>query len=55
MRDAFVEGTQEEWIELAKEIGLSQGDAESLFERLKGDELFWVDREGHTFWRWVKP
>ncbi|HML02475.1 MAG TPA: hypothetical protein VK487_03775 [Candidatus Bathyarchaeia archaeon] len=55
MRDVFVEGTEEEWISLAKEIGLSEGSAESLFERLKGDELFWFDREGHTFWRWVKP
>jgi hypothetical protein len=54
LRGVFVEGTEEEWISLTKEVGLSEGDARSLFESLKGEELFWFDREGKTFWRWVR-
>jgi len=56
VRSRFVEGTQEEWIGFAVESGLSEKDAESLFESLKGSELFWRDRpsDGKTVWRWVK-
>jgi hypothetical protein len=53
IRPQFVEGTQEEWKSLAVENGLTQKEAESLFESLKGSELFWFDRDGKTFWRWV--
>jgi hypothetical protein len=53
IRGVFVEGTQEEWISLAVENGLTLEEAETLFERLKGDELFWFERNGKTFWRWV--
>lgn len=55
VRERFVDGTEEEWVSLAVERGLSEADAETLFERLKGDELFWHDTaEGKTVWRWVK-
>ena len=54
IRGVFVEGTEEEWISLAKESGLSTIEAESLFESLKGEDLFWFDRDGKTFWRWVR-
>lgn len=53
VRNRFVEGTQEEWIKFAVEAGLTPNEAEALFERLKGEELFWYDREdGATVWRW---
>jgi hypothetical protein len=49
-----VEGTQEDWIALAVEAGLSEKDADSLFERLKGSEIFWLDKpDGRTVWRWA--
>ncbi len=54
MRFVFVEGSEEEWVSLAVENGLTQKEAESLFESMKGEELFWFDRDGKTFWRWVK-
>jgi len=54
IRFQFVEGSQEEWIGLAVENGLLQEEAESLFESLKGEKLFWFDRDGKTYWRWVK-
>jgi hypothetical protein len=56
VRSRFVEGTQEEWIGFAVESGLSEKDAEALFESLKGSELIWKDRpsDGKTVWRWVK-
>jgi hypothetical protein len=53
VRSRFVEGTQEEWCGFAVEAGLSEKEAEALFESLKGSELFWFDRDGKTFWRWV--
>ena len=54
VRERFVEGTEEEWVNLAVERGLVRKDAQSLFERLKGSELFWHDREdGTTVWSWV--
>jgi hypothetical protein len=53
IRSVFVEGTQEEWMALAVENGLTQEEAESLFESLKGERLFWGDRDGKTLWRWV--
>jgi hypothetical protein len=54
IRGVFVEGTEEEWLSLARENGLSANEAESLFESLKSEELFWFDREGKTYWRWVR-
>jgi len=53
VRAVFVEGTEEEWIKHAVENGLSENEASSLFESLKGTELFWFERDGQTFWRWV--
>jgi len=49
-----VEGTQEEGVSFAVEAGLNQKEAEALFESLKGSELFWFERDGQTFWRWVR-
>jgi len=54
VRSRFVEGTEKEWISFAVEAGLSGKEAESLFESLKGEELFWFERDGQTFWRWVR-
>jgi len=54
MRSVFVEGTEEEWIRFAIENGLTEQEAGSLFESLKGSELFWFERDGQTFWRWVR-
>jgi len=54
VRAVFVEGTEEEWVKHAVEYGLSEGEASSLFESLKGSELFWFERDGQTFWRWVR-
>ena len=53
LRFTFVEGTEEEFIIHAVEAGLSQDEARSLFEKLKGEELFWLDRGDRTLWRWV--
>lgn len=53
LRGVFVEGTEEEFLASAVDAGLSRGEAQSLFESLKGEELFWFDRDGKTFWRWV--
>ena len=54
VRSRFVEGTEEEWLNLVREAGLAQEDAQPLFDRLKGSELFWHDRDdGKTVWRWV--
>jgi len=50
----FVEGSEEEFLGHAVELGLTQNEARELFERLKGEELFWFDRDGKTFWRWTK-
>jgi putative DNA primase/helicase len=53
-RLAFVEGTQEEWCSFVVEAGLSKEEAEALFQRLKGSEMFWHDRsDGKTVWRWA--
>lgn len=49
----FVEGTQGEWLKLAMETGLSQKEAETLFENLKGENLFWFNQDDKTLWRWV--
>jgi hypothetical protein len=54
VRAVFVEGTEEEWVKHAVENGLSEKEAYSLFESLKGSELFWFDHDGQTFWRWVR-
>lgn len=56
VRSRFVEGSEEEWISFAVEAGLSEKEAESLFESLKDKDLFWFDRpsDGKTVWRWVK-
>jgi len=54
LRNQWVEGTREEWIALAVDDGLSEADAYSLLARLAGNELFWYDRDGKTFWRWVR-
>lgn len=53
IRGLFVEGTREEWLKLAMETRLSQQEAEKLFESLKGQELFWLDRDEKTVWRWT--
>jgi energy-coupling factor transporter ATP-binding protein EcfA2 len=54
VRSRFVEGTQEEWVAFAVEAGFSSEESESLFESLKGKDLFWQDRpDGKTVWRWV--
>jgi hypothetical protein len=55
MRGLFVEGREEEFLAHAVEAGLSEDEAHSLFESLKGEELFWLDRpeDGKTVWRWV--
>ena len=54
VRAVFVEGTEEEWVKHAVEYGLSESEASRLFESLKGSELFWFERDGQTFWRWVR-
>jgi hypothetical protein len=54
VRAVFVEGTEEEWVKHAIENGLSEKEAFSLFESLKGSELFWFQSDGQTFWRWVR-
>lgn len=54
VRAVFVEGTEKEWVKHAVENGLSENEASSLFESLKGSELFWFERDGQTFWRWVR-
>lgn len=56
VRSRFVEGTEEEWLSIAVEAGLSKEGAYSLFERLKGTELFWFDRtaDRKTVWRWIR-
>ena len=54
MRWTFVEGTEDEWIRMAEENGLSRDEAEKLFNKLKGEELFWFEREGKAVWRWVR-
>jgi len=54
VRTVFVEGTEEEWIKQAVINGLSENDAKSLFESLKGSELFWYERDGQTVWKWVR-
>ena len=54
LRSVFVEGSEEEFLGHAVELGLTQNEARELFERLKGEELFWFDRDGKTFWRWTK-
>ena len=55
VRSRFVEGTQAEWISFAVDAGLSREEAEALFQRLKGSEMFWYDRpeDGKTVWRWA--
>jgi len=53
LRFTFVEGTEEEFIIHAVEAGLNQDEARSLFEKLKGEKLFWLDRGDRTVWRWV--
>ena len=54
VRAVFVEGTEEEWVKHAVEYGLSESEASRLFESLKGSELFLFERDGQTFWRWVR-
>jgi hypothetical protein len=49
----FVEGTEEEFLAHAIDAGLTKDEAQSLFEKLKGEKLFWFDRDGKTVWRWV--
>lgn len=51
VRAQFIEGTEEEWIGFAVAAGLSKGEAEELFESLKGKELFLLP-DGN--WRWVR-
>jgi hypothetical protein len=53
LRAVFAEGTEEEWVKHAVKNGLSENEACSLFESLKGSELFWFQRNGQTFWRWA--
>lgn len=53
IRERFVEGTEEDWVAIAVETGLSKEEAVSLFEHLKGSDLFWFDRDGKTFWKWT--
>ena len=53
LRFTFVEGTEEEFIIHAVEAGLNQDEARNLFEKLKGEKLFWLDRGDRTVWRWV--
>lgn len=53
IRSVFVEGTEKDWESLAVENGLSQQEAESLFERLKGKELFWFNRNERVLWKWT--
>jgi hypothetical protein len=55
IRGCFREGTMEEWVGLANQAGLARKQAEELFEKLAGNELFWQDgNDGRTLWRWVK-
>jgi hypothetical protein len=55
IRGCFREGTIEDWIALANQAGLAQKQAELLFQKLAGNELFWQDgNDGKTLWRWVK-
>lgn len=43
--------TEEEWKRRVMALGLTE--AESLFERLAGTELFWYDEGGETRWGWA--
>ena len=55
VRSCFREGTMEDWIALANQAGLTRKQAEELFQKLSGNELFWQDgNDGKTLWRWVK-
>jgi hypothetical protein len=54
LRCQWIEGTEEEFLALAQENGLTLSEAKSLFERLKGNELFWFDRDEKTLWKWVR-
>jgi len=55
IRGCFREGTMEDWISLANQAGLTRKQAEELFQKLSGNELFWQDgNDGKTLWRWVK-
>lgn len=52
LRDEFGEGTEDEFMDLAVKLGLSQDEARRLFDRLKGSRLFWRDKNGRTVWSW---
>jgi len=45
--------TEEEWKRRMVEMGLSREEADSLFQSLAGNELFWHDRDGKTVWSWA--
>jgi hypothetical protein len=54
VRARFVQGTREEWVGFAVEAGLSEKDAEALFESLKGEDLYCFDFGSQTLWRWAR-
>jgi hypothetical protein len=54
VRSILIEGTEEEWIKHFVEAGLSEKDAEDLFESLRGSELFWFERDEKSFYRWIE-
>jgi hypothetical protein len=51
----FVEGTEEEFLAHAIDAGLTKDEARNLFEKWKGERLFWFERDGKTIWRLIHP
>jgi hypothetical protein len=49
----FVEGTEEEFLTHAIDAGLTKDEARNLFEKWKGERLFWFERDGKTIWRLI--
>jgi hypothetical protein len=44
---------EEEWKQRMVQLGLTEKEADSMFQRLAGSELFWYDRDGKTYWKWA--
>lgn len=44
--------TEEEWKQCMVKLGLTPEEADSLFEKLKGEALFWHDEGGRKVWSW---
>jgi hypothetical protein len=53
LRAEFNHLTEEEWLQRMVMLGLTREEACSLFEKLKGEALFWHDEDGRTVWSWA--